>query len=264
MLSTTLMRAVTETNLGTALQADGRLDEAIDHYHRAIALAPDFPPAYNNLGTTLRAKGQLAEAIATYQQALRVRPDYPDAQYNLANALLDAGKPAEAIEHFRVALQTIPASVDVHNNLGIALMDQGRRDEAIAEFRAALELDPDSAQSHRNLANALGTAHQLRRGDRALPPRVAARPGRRRRSTTISAACCWRPDRLDEAIAEFRAALQHRSEVGQDAQQPRHRARLAGTDGRGDRRSSGRRSWCSRTSRTRSATSRSRCRSERK
>ena len=54
------MRAVTETNLGVTLQAEGRLDEAADHYHRAIALAPDYPPAYNNLATALRAKGQLA------------------------------------------------------------------------------------------------------------------------------------------------------------------------------------------------------------
>jgi tetratricopeptide (TPR) repeat protein len=206
ILSTTLMRAVTETNVGTALQTEGRLDEAIDHYHRAIALAPEFPPPYNNLATTLRAQGHLAEAVATYQQALRVRPEYPDAQYNLANALLEAGKPAEAIDHFRVALQTIPASVDVHNNLGIALMDAGRRDEAIAEFRAALELDPGSLQSHLNLGNALGTAHQY---DEAIE--------HFRRASQIDPAnasvhydlgsLLMEADRLDQAVAEFRAAL---------------------------------------------------------
>jgi tetratricopeptide (TPR) repeat protein len=206
ILSTTLMRAVTETNVGTALQSEQRLDEAIDHYHRAMALAPEFPPAYNNLATALRAKGNIAEAVATYQQALRVRPEYPDAQYNLANALLEAGKPAEAIDHFRVALQTIPASVDVHNNLGIALMDAGRGDEAIAEFRAALALDPGSAQSHRNLGNALGLAHQY---DEAIP-----HFGRAAQINPADASVHYdlgsllmEADRLEPAIAEFRAAL---------------------------------------------------------
>jgi tetratricopeptide (TPR) repeat protein len=144
LLSKTLMRAVTETNLGVTLQADGRVDEAIEHYHRATALAPDYPPAYNNLATALRAKGELGEAVSTYQQALRLRPEYPEAEYNLANALTDEGKPKEAAAHFRIALQSIPGSADVHNNLGIALMAEGKRDEAIAEFRAALALDPVS------------------------------------------------------------------------------------------------------------------------
>jgi tetratricopeptide (TPR) repeat protein len=206
ILSTTLMRAVTETNVGTALQTEGRFDEAIDHYHRAITLAPEFPPPYNNLATTLRAQGHLAEAVATYRQALRVRPEYPDAQYNLANALLEAGKPAEAIDHFRVALQTIPASVDVHNNLGIALMDAGRREEAVAEFRAALDVDPNSMQSHLNLGNALGAAHQY---DEAIQ--------HFRRASQIDPAnasvhydlgsLLMEADRLDQAIGEFRAAL---------------------------------------------------------
>jgi tetratricopeptide (TPR) repeat protein len=206
MLSPAMMRAVTETNVGTALQSEGRLDEALDHYHRAIAFAPEFPPAYNNLATTLRAKGQIPEAIAAYQQALRVRPDFPDAQYNLANALLQAGRPAEAIDHFRVALQTIPASVDVHNNLGIALMNQGRLDDATAEFRAALELDPDSVQSHLNLGNALGTARHY--DDAVAEFRRASQLNPNDASIHYDlGSLLVEADRLDQAIAEFRAAL---------------------------------------------------------
>jgi tetratricopeptide (TPR) repeat protein len=206
MLSTALMRAVTETNLGSALQADGRLDAAIDHYHRAIGFAPDFPPAYNNLASALRAKGQVADAISTYHQALRVRPQYPEAEYNLANALLDAGKPAEAIEHFQIALKTIAASVDVHNNLGIALMDQGKRDEAIAEFRAALALEPDSAQSHLNLANALGSAHQYGEAIEHFHRASQLNPADASSHYDLGS-MLLEMDRLDEAIAEFRAAL---------------------------------------------------------
>ena len=206
ILSTTLMRAVTETNLGVALQAEGRLDEATDHYHRAMALAPDYPPAYNNLATALRAKGQLADAVTTYRQALRLRPEYPEAQYNLANALMDAGRPTEAIEHFRVALKTIPASVDVHNNLGIALMGQGRRDEAIAEFRAALQVDPGSVKAHRNLGDALGSAHQYE--DAIQHYRRATQIDPADASTHYDfGSLLLEIDRIEDAIGEFRAAL---------------------------------------------------------
>ena len=57
MLSSTRMRAITETNLGTALHESGRYDEAVVHYRKAAALQPDYAPAYNNLGVTLRAAG---------------------------------------------------------------------------------------------------------------------------------------------------------------------------------------------------------------
>jgi tetratricopeptide (TPR) repeat protein len=206
MLSTTLMRAVTETNLGVTLQAEGRLDEATDHYHRAVALAPDYAPAYNNLGTAQRAKGQVADAIATYQQALRLRPEYPDAQYNLANALVDAGKPGEAAEHFRVALRTLQGSADVHNNLGIALMDEGKRGEAIAEFREALRVEPDSVKAHRNLGDALGAAHQYEEAIRHYRRAVQIDPGDASTHYDFGS-LLLEVDRIEEAIVEFRAAL---------------------------------------------------------
>ena len=206
ILSKTLMRAVTETNLGAALQADGRLDDADAHYRRAIALAPDYPPAYNNLATELRASGRVPEAVATYQQALRLRPEYPEAQYNLANALMDAGKAGDAIEHFRLALQTIPASADVHNNLGIALMGARRTDEAIAEFREALKIDPNSVKAHRNLGDALGSAHQYDEAIRHYRRAVQLDPADGSTHYDLGSLLV-ELDRLEEAIAEFRAAL---------------------------------------------------------
>jgi tetratricopeptide (TPR) repeat protein len=158
ILSTDFMRAVTENNLGAALQADRRLDEAAAHYQRAISLRPDYAPAYSNLGTALRARGRLDEAIASYERALQLQPGYPDAHYNLANALLDAGQSDAAVQHFQVALRSVPGSAEVHNNLGIALAAKGRRDEAAAEFQTALRVDPNSAKAHRNLGDLLAAS----------------------------------------------------------------------------------------------------------
>lgn len=158
MLSTDAMRAVTENNLGVALQAEQRFDEAATHYERAIALRSDYAPAYSNLGTALRASGRLPQAVDAYQQALRLQPEYPDAHYNLANALLEEGHPDAAAQHFEVALRSVPGSAEVHNNLGIALAAKGRRDDAIAAFEAALRVDPSSARAHRNLGDLMAAA----------------------------------------------------------------------------------------------------------
>jgi tetratricopeptide (TPR) repeat protein len=205
ILSTTLMRAVTESNLAVALQAEGRLDEATDHYQRAIALAPAYAPAYNNLATALHAKGRFDEAIAAYQRALALRPEYPEAHYNLANTLNDAGRPREASEHFRVALQTIRGSADVHNNLGIALMGDGKTAEAIAEFRAAVQIEPEAAKSRRNLADALASARQY---DEAIDQfRRAAGVDPTGSVHYDLGSLFLELDRIEEAIAEFRAAL---------------------------------------------------------
>ena len=160
VLSPTLMQSITENNLGTAFLEKGQYDQAIAHHERAIALRPDYAPAYNNLGAVLRAAGRLDDAVARYQQALAIRPDFASASYNLANALLEQGKAGDSVESFRRSLESNPNSVEAHNNLGIALANRGDAAGAIAEFRAALAIDDRSVHAHRNLGNMLVDAGQ--------------------------------------------------------------------------------------------------------
>ena len=155
LLSPSLMMAITENNLGTALQDHRRYDEAIAHHDRAIAMRPDYAPAYNNRGAALRAAGRLDEAVASYRKALELKPDFASASYNLANALLEQGKSSDSAESFRRALRDNPASVEAHNNLGIALAQKGDVNGAIEAFQTALKIDERSVHAHRNLGNLL-------------------------------------------------------------------------------------------------------------
>jgi tetratricopeptide (TPR) repeat protein len=207
ILSRDLMQAVSENNLGVALEEDGRLDEAIRHYRRAVALQGDYAPAYNNMGTALRAEGNLDESVATYERALALQPDFADAHYNLANALLDLGKPDEAIDHFRHALTSLEGSVDVHNNLGTALAAEGRFDAAIVEFREALRLEPESVRTHRNLGNALASYGSR---DEALGHlrRAAQLDSRDGQAHYDLASVLLEARQFAEAVDEFRAALE--------------------------------------------------------
>ncbi len=207
VLSADSMKAITESNLGVALQADQRVAEAIPHYQRAIALRPDYAPVYSNLASALRAGGHADEAIATYQRALTLQPDFPDAEYNLANALLEAGKADLAVEHFQIALRSLPGSVDVQTNLGIALANSGRLDPAIDAFNAALAIDPNATKAHRNLADVLASAGRPDEAIDHLRQAVRLDPADEAAHYDLGSLYLER-QQLDEAIAEFRAALQ--------------------------------------------------------
>lgn len=200
------MRAVTETNLGAALQSDQRIEEAIGHYRRAIAIRPGYAPAYNNLATALRSQKKPAEAEAAYTQALKLEPGFSAAHYNLANLLLDEGRAVPAVDHFERALQSEPASADVHNNLGIALTETGRIDDAIGEFRTAIDLDPGSAKAYRNLGDALSTAGRADEAMTALRKAADLDPGNASAHYDLGVDLL-QAGRLDDAVREFRAAL---------------------------------------------------------
>ncbi len=138
-------------NLGIAHRALGHMQDAASCWRRAIELKPDLVPAHNNLGSALLELGQVDAAIAAHRRALAVDPRSLAALVNLGNALRQAGRPDEAADTYRAALAQKPDEAMAHGNLGLALQDLGALDEAEAEYRRALALRPDYADAHRNL-----------------------------------------------------------------------------------------------------------------
>ncbi|MBM4060179.1 MAG: tetratricopeptide repeat protein [Planctomycetes bacterium] len=70
-------------NLGSALGAHGRYEEAEDCCLRAIANRPGFAPAHINLGNVRLNQGRWVDAEASYRRALQLKPDYTDAHSGL-------------------------------------------------------------------------------------------------------------------------------------------------------------------------------------
>ncbi|MGH2358182.1 MAG: tetratricopeptide repeat protein, partial [Candidatus Limnocylindria bacterium] len=145
------MRAITETNVGTELQAQGKIDEAIAFYRAALARDPNDAVTRSNLGAALAANGQLDEAIAQYRTALDLAPNDADSHYNLANALMAQGKLVDAAGQFREALRIEPGLVEAHLNLGNTLAALGQTEEAADHYRRAIELRPDGVEAVNNL-----------------------------------------------------------------------------------------------------------------
>jgi Tfp pilus assembly protein PilF len=170
-------RAITENNLGAALHERGRDAEAATRLRRAIAIRPDYTPAYSNLGVALRSLGEVEAAIEVYRQGLALAPDESDLHFNLANALLARGRRDEATVHLRAAAKGQPDSAGTRNNLGLALYEQGRLGEAAQEFQAAVALDPASVRAHLNLGKVLADLQQPTEALSHLHAAVALAPG---------------------------------------------------------------------------------------
>jgi tetratricopeptide (TPR) repeat protein len=137
LLTSFQLHAQTCCDLGTVLAQNGKVDEAIAQYRKALQTDPNCAQAFNNLGNALLQKGKMDEAIAQFHQALQIDPDSAVAQNNLGNALLQKGKVDEAIAQFHQALQIDFGFAVAQNNLGKALLRQGKMDEAIPHFAEA-------------------------------------------------------------------------------------------------------------------------------
>ncbi|HEY6993231.1 MAG TPA: tetratricopeptide repeat protein [Xanthobacteraceae bacterium] len=141
-------------NMAFALQALGRLSEAVAHYRRAVELKPDYVEAHTNLGNVLKELGSHREAAACYERVIALEPS-AEAHYNLANTLSRLGRLDEAVSSYRRALELKPDLVEAHNNLANALVSQGRLDDALMHFQRALALDPNLVEARVNLGTTL-------------------------------------------------------------------------------------------------------------
>jgi tetratricopeptide (TPR) repeat protein len=206
MLSADLMRAVTDTNLGVALQNDQRLEEAEAQYRRALTLQPDYAPAYANLGMVLFALNRPDEAIEAYTRAIELGSADVDLDYKLAIALLQAGKPAEAVDPFRRAIAAGRRSPETYNNLGIALIRANREDEAMAAYKEAIQRNPNNGVLRFALASLLVNRERFEEAIVELRAGLAIVPESAEAHNNLGGALAA-SGRTAEAIPEFEHAL---------------------------------------------------------
>jgi len=156
-------------NLGFALTARDRPDEAIEHYKEALRLNPDFEQANINIGLALLSQGKIDECIDYYQEVLRVNAGYAKVHNNLGAVLWRLGKIEEATVHFQKAVLLKPDYAEAHNSLGAALVFKGKKEKAIAHLQEALRLKPDYALAQKNLSKAMAAQKHINDAGTEVP-----------------------------------------------------------------------------------------------
>jgi tetratricopeptide (TPR) repeat protein len=138
----------------SAVQAGIWADDATLWRH-TLAVRPRSWTAHGNLGQALDASGRPNEAIAEFEAALALKPDDARTQYNLGTTLDSLDRTAEALPHLEAAVRLAPEDQASRENLGIALLRSDRPEDAAVELQRSIEIDPRAWLSHYYLAGAL-------------------------------------------------------------------------------------------------------------
>ena len=111
--------AEAHTFLGWTYSFQGRIDEAIEECHKAIALDPEYGNPYNDIGVYLMQKGDMDEAIPWLEKAKQAKR-YEPRQFpymNLGRIYIRRGQWAEALREFEAGVRVSPGDSEIRKML---------------------------------------------------------------------------------------------------------------------------------------------------
>jgi len=147
-------------NLGLSLDLQGKSDEAIASWRRAIALDPTNGEAHRELNALLYRMGGAGEFLASFDEAIRHLPPSGKAERGAlllqkAGLLIDAERFNEARDCFAQVAAIAPQSAGPQNGLAVAYAGLGRFDHSIAAYEKSIRLQPDDLATKIRLASVL-------------------------------------------------------------------------------------------------------------
>jgi eukaryotic-like serine/threonine-protein kinase len=151
---------------------------AVPLYQHAVELDPNFAMAYARLGTVYNNLGQSELSEVNRQKAfeLRDRASEHEKLYIMSHYYVDSGQLDKGITALELYKQTYARDMTPYNNLAVVYNQMGQFENALDNARKAVQLDPDSASGYSNVGFAYAGLN-----------------------------------RLDEAKATFKEALQHKA-----------------------------------------------------
>ena len=129
------------SNYGLSLFAEGKIEEAILHYNKAIDLSQSHAAQfYTNRGLAYATLGQYQRSIVDYNEAIRLKPDLVVAYNNRGNAFNKLGQYQRAILDYNKAIHLKPDYVEAYNNRAVACFKKGDKNPGCLDAQKACKL----------------------------------------------------------------------------------------------------------------------------
>jgi tetratricopeptide (TPR) repeat protein len=146
-------KTLKEFDKGVEADHQGKTDDAIQHYEKALSYSPNYYPAHNNLGSAYLGRQKFDEAQAQFEAALKANQNDVEAYFNLANLLVLTQHYEEAQREIDEGLKRRPDSAFGKFLQGSVYSRTGRLDLAEKSLQSALQLDPKMSQAYLQLVN---------------------------------------------------------------------------------------------------------------
>lgn len=214
-------RADSVGELGRHYHAYGLLEPARNCYELSAKLAPrDFRWPYL-LGYLNQNEGRLEDSVKLYEKALAIVPGVPPTLIRMASVYTELGSADRAEWLYREALRANPTSAAAEAGLGELLLSLDRPDEAVALLERALDKTPEANRLYYPLALAhrkLGDEDKAREllawrgsvGVKPADPLIDSLPDLRtgERVYLLRGQSAFRFGRYEEAAELFRQVLE--------------------------------------------------------
>ena len=178
--------------LGGTHEVLGNAAEAREAYLQAVALDPNYFPAYDALTDWYEREGDFNAALAHAERALALDTANLAYRYKVGALLRRVGEPVAAIPHLRAVLEAQPWNYQAAFSLGQSLQDLGRSDEAatmitradqlraeqqdIARYGREARTTPESFQTQLLYADALRRSGRLTEALKVYNVALSLRP----------------------------------------------------------------------------------------
>ena len=131
----------------------GNLDEATDHWRKALHINPQALGIYNRLGLVYMYKGELTKAEEVFKKAIDLKGDYPEAHFNLALISMQRNLYSDTFEHLDMVLNANPIYPRAHYLKSRLYKTLGKEVEAKRERIAEINVHPGSIEAWQELLN---------------------------------------------------------------------------------------------------------------
>jgi tetratricopeptide (TPR) repeat protein len=142
-----------EMILATTAEAQRHYGEAVEHFKKAVAKAPEAHGLHYGLGHALYQNGEFEEALKEYRLELQHDPRSYMASWEAARVLLD-NDPQEAVKLSSNALELNPKLAPAYLTRGIAFLHLKELHKSVEDLKKAAALDSEEPTVHFQLARA--------------------------------------------------------------------------------------------------------------